>query len=61
MWEPPKSPTFWLGNVIMIIAMVVLLFIGKLWETMGVGAMVLWVLLAGAGAYLLMQDDSKGS
>jgi hypothetical protein len=50
---------FWLGNAVMALALLLLLNIGSLWESMGMGAMVLWVLVVAAGLYLLMQD--KGS
>ena len=50
---------FWLGNGIMALAMLLLLFMGKLWEVMGVGAMVLWGGLVVAGVYLLMTDKQS--
>jgi len=60
MSEPNRGRNFWLGNAVMVVAMGVLLAMGKLWEIMGVGAMVLWVALAAAGAYLLMRSDRDG-
>jgi len=56
MNEPEFTKTFWLGNGILAVAMVVLLFMGRLWEIMGVSAMVLWTALVITGVYLLMKD-----
>lgn len=56
MNDSERSRNFWIGNVILAIAMVVLLKIGALWEMMGVWAMILWTLLAGVGAYFLLVD-----
>ena len=55
-----EKPTnkFWLGNGIMALAMLLLLFMGRLWEVMGAGAMVLWGVLVAAGVTLLMSDKS---
>ncbi len=50
-----QGPYFWWGNGILALAMLLLLFMGSLWEKMGVMAMVLWVVLAGIGAYLVMK------
>lgn len=55
------TPKFWMGNAILAVALLMLLFIGKLWESMGVGAMVLWVLVVALGVYLLMNDKDGPS
>jgi purine-cytosine permease-like protein len=60
MNEPEHSTKFWLGNAILAVAMLVLLFMGRLWEVMGTAAMVLWTALVIAGVYLLL-TDKKGS
>jgi hypothetical protein len=49
------SNTSGLGNVILGSAAVLLLFIGKAWEVMGAGAMVLWMGLVGLGVYFITQ------
>lgn len=49
------SHTSWLGNAILGGAAVLLLFIGKAWEVMGVGAMVLWMGLVALGVYFVTQ------
>ena len=46
MNDSERSRNFWIGNVILAIAMVVLLKIGALWEMMGVCV----------GAYFLLVD-----
>ena len=56
MNEPKHSTNFWIGNGILAVALIVVLFMGSLWEAMGRGAMVLWVVLIDAGVYLLMKD-----
>lgn len=61
MNEPEYSKTFWLGNGILAVALLVLLFMGRLWDVMGVAAMVLWTALVIAGVYLLMKDKGGPS
>lgn len=56
MNDSKQSMNFLLGNAILAVALVVVLFMGSLWEVMGRGAMVLWVGLIVAGVYLLMKD-----
>ncbi len=53
------SKTFWFGNAVLAVALVVLLVMGKLWEWMGPLAMVLWVALVGVGIYLLLKEKSE--
>lgn len=52
--EPNRN--FLLGNVLLGSALLMLLFIGSLWDFMGPAAMGLWIALAGMGAYLLMHE-----
>jgi hypothetical protein len=49
--------TFWLGNGVLLLALLMLWYMGELWEHLGAAAMVLWVAVAGFGAYLLMSGD----
>ncbi len=56
MNDDKPTTKFWLGNGIMAVAMLLLLFMGRLWEVMGAGAMVLWGVLVAAGVTLLMSD-----
>ena len=56
MNDEKPTPKFWLGNGIMAAAMLMLLLMGRLWEIMGAGAMVLWTVMVGVGVYLLMTD-----
>ncbi len=56
MSEQP-STNFWLGNALLAIAMMMLLFMGSAWESMGAVAMVVWVGLVGMGVYLVMQKN----
>ncbi len=59
MEDPKKSRNFWLGNALLGLALVILLFMERLWQIMGVGAMVLWVVVAAIGAYFLMKDRDR--
>jgi len=56
MSEQPSN-TFWLGNAILGVAMLMLLFMGSAWESLGVAAMVVWAALVGLGVYLVMQKS----
>ena len=53
------SRNFLLGNIVLGVALVVLLLMGKLWELVGVFAMVLWVALVAIGIYLLLSDKGE--
>ena len=56
MDDPGHGRNFWIGNALLGLALVILFFLGHLWESLGVWAMGLWMLLAAAGIYLLMTD-----
>ena len=49
---------FWLGNGILAVAMVTLLFMGPLSDALGIWAAVLWMVLAAAGMGLVMSDKT---
>ncbi len=55
------GPSFWLGNGILALAMIMLLFMGSMWETFGVLAMVLWAAVVGLGVYLVLQGQGSSS
>lgn len=59
MGGPENSNNFLIGNVILGIALLLLLVMGRAWEVMGIGAMVIWVALVVAGVYFLMQGGEK--
>jgi hypothetical protein len=54
-------PSFWIGNGLLGLSLVLLIFLGSLWELLGVGAMVLWMILAGVGMYFVMKDKGPGN
>ena len=56
MDEHHHSPYFWLGNGLLAIALIMLIFISSLWAALGSWAMILWMLLAGVGFYLVTRD-----
>lgn len=53
------SQSFWLGNAILAIALLMLLFMGSLWEALGVLAMVLWAAVVALGVYLVLNRPQK--
>lgn len=56
MQEPERGPNFVLGNIILGVCMLMLMFMGSLWEYLGSGALVLWMILAGVGMYFIMGE-----
>ncbi|MEW5770000.1 MAG: hypothetical protein AB1831_06490 [Pseudomonadota bacterium] len=61
MDNPNHTPAFWLGNALLGLSLVLLMFLGSLWETLGSLAMALWMLLAGVGMYLVTRDKGPTS
>lgn len=57
MQEETRGTKFWAGNAVLGVALLTLLYIGPLWERFGVLAMVVWAILAGFGAYLLLSKE----
>ncbi len=53
-----RSQNFWIGNGILVIAMLTLFFMGPLSEAWGIWAAVLWMVLAAVGMALVMSDKS---
>ncbi|MDP2030532.1 MAG: hypothetical protein Q8K12_12910 [Thiobacillus sp.] len=52
------SRNFWIGNAVLTLAMLMLLFMGTLSDAMGIWAAVLWMALAAVGVGLIMSDKS---
>ncbi len=52
----PRSPHFWIGNVLLGLALVVMLFMNQLWTYLGSMTMVLWMGMAGVGIYLVTKE-----
>lgn len=52
------SRNFWLGNAVLALAMLLLLFMGPLSNAMGIWAAVLWMVLAAVGVSLVMSDKT---
>jgi hypothetical protein len=59
MKDSEGSPKFWLGNGVLALALLMLVYMGKLWEMMGAMAMGLWIAVAMVGVYLLMSDKKE--
>ncbi len=49
---------FWLGNGILAVAMLTLIFMGPLSNALGIWATVIWMVLAAAGVTVLMSGKS---
>jgi hypothetical protein len=56
MQNNKHNPGFIVGNVLLGLALVMLMFIDSLWAALGGWAMGLWMVLAGAGMYLVMTE-----
>ena len=50
---------FWIGNAVLVLAMLLLFFMGPLSNALGIWAAVLWMVLAAAGMGLIMSDRSE--
>ncbi len=61
MQKGKQSLNFWIGNGLLGLALIGLFFLNRLWEMIGVWAMVLWMALAGIGMYFLMSDKDTPS
>jgi hypothetical protein len=59
--DPQHPASFWLGNALLGLALVMLIFLGSLWESLGVWTMALWMGLAAAGMYLVTKDKGPSS
>ena len=54
-----KSAAFWLGNGILAVALLMLLYMNTLWEMLGGVAMLLWIGVVAVGVYFLMQKGDR--
>jgi hypothetical protein len=61
MNEPQRTSHFWIGNALLGISLLMLIFLGSLWESLGIWAMVLWMGLAGTGMYLITKDKGPSN
>jgi hypothetical protein len=53
-----RKHNFWIGNAVLALAMLMLLFMGPLSNALGIWAAALWMALAAVGVALLMSDKS---
>jgi protein-S-isoprenylcysteine O-methyltransferase Ste14 len=56
MQDSKHNPGFIVGNILLGLALVMLMFIDSLWAALGGWAMGLWMVLAGIGMYLVMSE-----
>jgi len=52
------SRNFWIGNGVLALAMLMLLFMGPLSDRLGIWAAVLWMVLAAVGMALVISDKT---
>ncbi|MDO5693815.1 MAG: hypothetical protein Q4G70_15285 [Pseudomonadota bacterium] len=57
--QEPTKTAFWLGNALLVIALLMLFFMNVIAARIGTLAFVIWAALAGAGVYLVMQDKRQ--
>lgn len=50
----PQKTRFWAGNIVLVVALVILLNMGALSERYGMSAVILWMALVALGFYLIM-------
>jgi hypothetical protein len=58
--EDRKRLHFILGNVILGLAALMLLFMGQLWGILGGWSLILWMTMAAGGVYLIAKDRDIG-
>jgi uncharacterized membrane protein len=54
-----RSHNFWIGNAVLVVAMLTLFFMGPLSDALGIWAAVLWMVLAAVGMALVMSDKRE--
>jgi len=59
MQEPKHGRNFWIGNAILAVALIIVLFIGPLWEQFGVLAMILWAVVVAVGVLFIVKDEGN--
>jgi len=57
--EPKHGPRFWLGNGVLALAALFLLFLDQAAQWLGTGAVALWMGLVAVGVYLILTDGGK--
>ena len=53
-----RSRNFWIGNAVLVLATLMMFFMGPLSNALGIWAAVLWMALAAVGMGLIMSDKS---
>ncbi len=51
-----NNTNFWLGNGLLALALLMLIFMGTLSEMFGFGAVIAWMGVAAAGTYFIMKS-----
>lgn len=59
MQDNEHGMNFWLGNAVLVLALVMLLEMGTMWQRLGPIAFLLWAAVAGLGAWLVMSDQRR--
>ncbi len=56
MSQEDQKRNFMIGNALLAVCLLMIFFLGPLWEQLGPVTMLVWAGLAGAGMYLVMKD-----
>ncbi|WP_245800290.1 hypothetical protein [Thiomonas intermedia] len=57
--EPKHGPRFWLGNGLLALAAVFLLFLDQAAQWLGTGAVAIWMGLVAIGVYFIVRDGGR--
>ncbi|MGA8007852.1 MAG: hypothetical protein WCA24_00520 [Thiomonas sp.] len=57
--EPKHGPRFWLGNGVLALAALLLLFLDQVAQWLGIGAVALWMGLVAVGVFLIVKDGGR--
>lgn len=58
MHPPDDTPrtSFFLGNMVLAVAAIMLFFFGEIWERLGAWGLLAWMILVVLGVYLIWRD-----
>jgi len=59
MQKPQHGRNFWVGNAILVVALLMVLFIGPLWEQFGLFAMILWAVVVAVWVVFITRDEGN--
>jgi hypothetical protein len=57
----PHGINFWIGNAVLVVAFICLFDMDALSALLGIWAMIMWMVLAAIGFYLIYRDNGPSS